>query len=76
MKRAAGKAAGGERVFIPSRGSRLADGGRARRHTGCGGAGECAHGAARPEGVIQRFLFNSARHKRVHEACVSQEPLR
>ena len=52
MKRAAGKAVGGERVFIPSQGSGLADGGRPIRHTGCGEAGECAHGAAIPEGVI------------------------
>src|SRR5271170_6181465 len=38
MEKAAGKAAGEERVFILGRGSGLADGSSPRRHTGCAGA--------------------------------------
>jgi hypothetical protein len=58
MRELEGKAAGDERAFIPS----TAPGwqiGRLRHHTLPDAAGgEGGHGAARPEGIIHRYVFN------------------
>ena len=54
-ERVVGKAAGYERVFIPGRGSGLADEARLDAIPDVAG-GEGGHGAAKPHGVIHRYI--------------------
>jgi hypothetical protein len=56
-ERVVGKAAGDERVFIPGRGSGLADEASSDAMPDVAG-GESGHGAAKPDAVIHRCLFN------------------
>jgi hypothetical protein len=59
-ERFVGKAAGDECVFIPGAGVGLADGVGPDAIPDAAGD-EGGHGAAKPEGVIHRYIFNKSR---------------
>jgi hypothetical protein len=62
-----GKAAGGLRLYNLASGAGLADGGRADAIPNAAG-GEGGHGAARPDGVIHRYIFNQKKKEQNTQA--------